>query len=67
MKKKVSIGKKLVLIKSRIADLNKGQQAALAGGQVITLEFCSDSFQGCPTWDPEVTCESNPIPGRVCV
>ncbi|MCW3466210.1 class I lanthipeptide [Chitinophaga nivalis] len=56
-KKKLTLSKKLLLQKASILDLNKQQQASLAGGQET-----SDC-----TWDPQDTCVSRPRPGVVCM
>lgn len=57
-KKKLSLEKKLSLNKEIVATLNKQQQQQLAGGAVT--DFCD-------TWDPQITCETRPRPGRYCV
>ncbi len=57
-KKKLSLEKKLSLNKETVASLSKQQQNQLAGGAVT--DFCN-------TYDPQITCESRPRPGRVCV
>jgi hypothetical protein len=58
-KKTLSLEKKLSLNKETIATLSKQQKIELAGGIVNTLY--------CNTYDPQMTCESHPRPGRVCL
>ncbi|HVI43537.1 MAG TPA: class I lanthipeptide [Chitinophaga sp.] len=67
MKKKVSLGKKLFLGKTRVADLSKDQQAQANGGIVLTVRLCGPTYNlACPTWDPQSGCETRALPGRVC-
>ncbi|NIG54997.1 class I lanthipeptide [Chitinophaga sp. Cy-1792] len=57
-KKKISLAKKLSLNKLTVASMTQQQQKSLAGG--INTQYCV-------TYDPQVTCESHPRPGYVCL
>jgi hypothetical protein len=58
-KKKISLERKLLLNKETVALLSKPQQKGIAGGGIRS--------QFCDTYDPQLTCESNPRPGYVCL
>lgn len=57
-KKKISLERKLSLTKETIASLTKQQQQEVAGGA---------ASQFCQTYDPQLTCETHPRPGYVCL
>ncbi|RAJ08604.1 hypothetical protein LX64_01257 [Chitinophaga skermanii] len=59
-KKNLSLAKKLFVDKATIAQLTKHQQSDVKGG-AVTLQA------DCATYDPQVTCESRPRPGYVCM
>jgi hypothetical protein len=63
-KKSIKLQKRLFLGKETIALLNKKQQDSIAGGATAG-RACNSA--NCDTYDPQLTCESNPRPGYQCV
>ncbi|MCW3466211.1 class I lanthipeptide [Chitinophaga nivalis] len=58
-KKHLSLSKKLMLQKEAILELNKNQQALVAGGTPRSLVNCN-------TWDPMAGCETRVPRTQVC-
>lgn len=63
-KKNLRLQKKLFLTRETIALLNKRQQESVAGGATLGPR-CNSA--NCDTYDPQLTCESNPRPGFMCL